>query len=116
VNYVDLPALAEEFDALCDVAGPLTAQRLAVARDHVAVATARLVQLDISLARATDDLEVSDAGNDYDFLVRNLLAVQQDISAAQAQVTASMQLLMRTNIALTAAATLAACEHDEVLQ
>lgn len=116
MKYVDLPTLAAEFDALCDVAGPMTSERLALVREHAATAVARLMRLGDILARAEDDLGVSDAGNDFDFLVRDLLATQRDLFTAQTHVTASMQLLMRTNIALTAAATLAGCEHDEVLQ
>lgn len=107
---VDLPALAAEFMALADVVAPMTAERLAVARENIAAAVARLVSLDRVFTGIEQTLEVGEPGSDFDFAVKDLLAVSGELSAAQTQVVATAALLVRTNISLTAAATIEACD------
>ena len=104
---VDLPALAAEFVALADVAVPMTSERLAVVRAGVAAAIGRLLKLDRTFDLVEQALEVGEPGNDFDFAVRDLLGAQRDLHSAQTHITCAAQLLMRTNIALTAAATIA---------
>lgn len=109
--FVDLPSLAAEFDALADVVAPMTSDRLTVARSGIASAIRRLTLLDRVFAKVELAIEIGDPGSDFDFAVRDLLGVSSDLSAAQGQVSAAAALLVRTNIALTAAATIAACEN-----
>ena len=99
---VDLPALAAEFMALADVVAPMTAERLAVARAGIAGAIKRLAGLDRVFNAIEQTLEVGEPGSDFDFAVKDLLAVSSELSAAQAQVVSTAALLVRTNISLTA--------------
>lgn len=107
---VDLPALAAEFMALADVVAPMTAERLAVARAGIAGAIKRLAGLDRVFTLIQQTLDVAEPGSDFDFAVKDLLAVSGDLSAAQSQVCATAALLVRTNISLTAAATIETCD------
>lgn len=113
MNFVDLPALADEYEELSEVAVPLTTERFALARTYVAEAAARLAAADHTLALAEAAMRTSEPGSDFDFLVRDLLALQRTLHNAQGLVTSSMQVLVRTNISLTAACTVAVAERGE---
>jgi hypothetical protein len=106
---VDLPALAAEFMALADVVTPMTTERLHLARVSIASAVRRLTGLERVFAAIESTLDVGEPGSDFDFAVKDLLAVSADLSTAQGQVSSTAALLVRTNISLTAAATIAAC-------
>lgn len=111
--FVDLPTLAEEYEALSAVSIPLTRERLASAREVLASALARGARADRLLTKADAALGLAEPGSDFDFLVRDLLVLQRELFTIQVHLTSSAQLLMRTNIGLTAAATLAACTPGE---
>lgn len=112
MNVIDLPALAEEYDALADIAGPMTSQRLTEARGIVSRVHSLAGEADGKFGRALAALVHGEPGTDYDFLVRDLLELQGFLCRAQTQLASSMRLLMRANISLTAACTMAAHDGD----